>query len=249
MEIILKIIAGLTGLFGAFVFLSAILKGFDHKGITLGGLSYLLGGVASFYYVIWWPIVVGIVLALVIRKVYGEPDYNRAPDYVFVLSKEEAKDIEKIGEFILKFLKSDEVGRHILSNQTQIWAESGFLQKFCNETKLADPLTYNLVPWFMNHLRPKIQMLPNYSSQDFRQLASQLNDQSGKYLETAYQIAKKYNLDEKELRSNPSNYMNSLSIEDRTDFSFAIFADNIIHTELRALQYLFSWWNPIQNEG
>jgi hypothetical protein len=76
MEIVLKIFAGLTGLMGIFVFLTALVKSFSHKGMVLAGLSYLIGGFVSLYLVSWVPALTGIVVAIIIKKYLSEPDYS-----------------------------------------------------------------------------------------------------------------------------------------------------------------------------
>jgi hypothetical protein len=76
MEIVLKIFAGLTVILGSFIFLMALAKKFSHLGMTLAGLTYLLGGCLSLYINSWWPALIGIILAVIIRKIFGEPDYS-----------------------------------------------------------------------------------------------------------------------------------------------------------------------------
>lgn len=244
MEIVFRIFGGLTGLFGIFVLLTAMRKGFSHKGTTLSGLCYLLGGIGSFYFISWWPALLGIILTLFIRRILGVTDYVKTPDYGFALSKNETGDVEKVGKFILDFLKSDSIGKNLLNPETQQWAASGFISKFSFELKLGEPLTKNLVPWFMNYMRPKIQALSNYDPEEYNQLVRGLNDRSGRYLERTYQITTKYNIDDELFKSNTGGFLNSLSNEDKEKASYAIFADDITQTELRILQYLYSWWTP-----
>lgn len=246
MDIVLKIFAGLTGLFGASVLFAAFQKNFNHLGMTLGGFTYLVGGFFGLYLHSWWPAVTGIILAIIIRKIFGEPDYERSPDYGVALTKKETRDIEKVEKFIMTFLKSDPIGVHIFSDLAQKWAESGSLHKFSIEVDKAEPLTNNIFPWFMNRLRLKIQDLPAYTSDEFNQMVRFLNQSSGQYLETIYQITKKYELDIDQFRANPGEYLDMLSVEDGNVVLFAIFADIVVHTELRLLQYLYSWWNPVQ---
>jgi hypothetical protein len=76
MEVVLNIFAGLTGLLGIFVLLTTMVKRFSHKGMILAGLSYLIGGSLSLYLSSWMPALIGIILAIVIRKIFGEPDYS-----------------------------------------------------------------------------------------------------------------------------------------------------------------------------
>ena len=76
MDIVLKIYTGLTGLFGASVLLASFQKNFNHKGMTFAGLSYLLGGSFGLYFHSWWPAITGIIIAIIIKKIFGEPDYS-----------------------------------------------------------------------------------------------------------------------------------------------------------------------------
>ena len=76
MEIILKIFAGLTCLIGIFVLLAALAKNFNHKGMVLAGLSYLIGNALGLFIMSWVPALTRIVLAIFIRKYMGEPDYS-----------------------------------------------------------------------------------------------------------------------------------------------------------------------------
>lgn len=76
MEIALKIISSLTCLIGVIVLFAAIQKRFKHFGMTIAGLTYFISGILSLYYNIWWPAITGIIVAVVIRKKFGEPDYS-----------------------------------------------------------------------------------------------------------------------------------------------------------------------------
>lgn len=135
MEIILKIIASLTGLLGGFILFTTILKRFEHKGMALAGLSYLIGGLLSFIYLSWWPLIGGILIAVAIKRKYGEPNYERSPEYGFALTKSEVNDAEKVGLFVIAFLKSDSVGKNLLDEKFQKWAEQGFLKTYALEVE------------------------------------------------------------------------------------------------------------------
>jgi hypothetical protein len=243
-DIFLKIVASLTGLLGGFILLAAMLKRFEHKGMTLAGISYLLGGLLSLVYPNWWPLIIGILTAVVIRKKYGEPNYERTPEYGVALTKKEAKDAEKVGMFLIAFLKTDPIGKNLFDKKFQDWSETGFLKKFALETENKEPLTNNIVPWFMNYMRPKIGDLSKINSDEFNQLVKNLNEKSANHLETLFEITEKYNLSIEQVRFHVNFPSGSLPRDDQKLMYYSIFADNIIHTELRVLQYLYTWWNP-----
>ena len=54
MEIILYILIGLTGLLGIAVLISASKYNFKHWGLTLAGVSYLLGAFISYKTMTWY---------------------------------------------------------------------------------------------------------------------------------------------------------------------------------------------------
>jgi hypothetical protein len=243
MEIILKIFAGLTTLIGVFILLTAAIKRFHHIGMTLAGVSYLIGGLGCFYFNSWWTIILGISFAFFIRKRFGEPDFSQPFGMGSELPTRKELDDLKIGEIVITFLKSDKIGKNILSSEFQKMAEAGFLEKFSSDLNLEMPKTHNIVPWFMLYMKPKIKNLASYNSEEWNQILKGLSKLNGNYLEKIYQISTKYNINADLLKSNPENWLKMLNNDDRLEFSFAIFADVLLHTELRILEYLYSEWN------
>lgn len=73
MQTLLYILAGLSGIMGFFVLVSASKYNFTQLGLTLGGLSYLAAGLLSLNLSTWWPLLVGWFLAFVFRKLFGDP--------------------------------------------------------------------------------------------------------------------------------------------------------------------------------
>ncbi len=73
MQIVLYIIAGLSILMGLFILVTASKYQFKHLGLTLGGLTYLIGGLLSIKMLTWWPVIGAWVLAFGIRKIFGDP--------------------------------------------------------------------------------------------------------------------------------------------------------------------------------
>ena len=73
MQIALYIIAGLSMLMGVFILVTASKYQFKHLGLTLGGLTYLVGGLLSIFMLTWWPVIGAWVLAFGIRKIFGDP--------------------------------------------------------------------------------------------------------------------------------------------------------------------------------
>lgn len=73
MTTVLYILAGLSGAFGFFVLVTASKYNFRHLGLTLGGLSYIGGGLLTWKLMTWWPLVAAWILAFVIRKIFGDP--------------------------------------------------------------------------------------------------------------------------------------------------------------------------------
>ena len=72
MQIVLYIIAGLSILMGYFILVTASKYQFKHLGFTLGGLTYLIGGLISINMLTWWPVFGAWVLAFGIRKIFGD---------------------------------------------------------------------------------------------------------------------------------------------------------------------------------
>jgi hypothetical protein len=247
MDIVLKIVSGLIAIYGIFILYTSFLRRFDHLGMALAGIICFAGGNLSFYLNSWWIVLTTIVLVFITQKIFGEPDYGRSPDYGFVLSEKEVTDNKKVGEFILKFLKIDPIGKQLMNEDFQKLTSLGFLYRFSSELKLDEPVTNNLVPWFMVYMLPKIQSLPHYSQNDFNNLVIKKSDESGDYLEALYQIVKEYDIKKEELYT--SEFLNHLSDEDRVNAEYVMFAENIINTELRILQYLYSWWYPVDEKA
>ncbi len=72
MEIILYIVIGLTGLLGIGVLISASNYNFKHWGLTLAGLSYLLGAFISYKTMTWYAVIISWGLTFLIRKFFGD---------------------------------------------------------------------------------------------------------------------------------------------------------------------------------
>ena len=60
-------------LMGVFILVTASKYQFKHLGLTLGGLTYLVGGLLSIIMLTWWPVIGAWVLAFGIRKIFGDP--------------------------------------------------------------------------------------------------------------------------------------------------------------------------------
>jgi hypothetical protein len=72
MNLILKIVAGLTGILGLGVFMAAYQSKFRHIGFILASASYLGACYFSIENESWIPLVVGWVSAIVVRKIFGD---------------------------------------------------------------------------------------------------------------------------------------------------------------------------------
>lgn len=73
MQLILNILAILSGIMGYFILVTASKYNFKHFGLTLGGLSYIAGAILTWILMTWWPLVAGWLFAFVIRKIFGDP--------------------------------------------------------------------------------------------------------------------------------------------------------------------------------
>lgn len=71
MQILLYIAGGLSGIMGFFILIASFK--FRHLGLTLGGLSYLIGGFLAIYQSNWWFVMGAWILAFGIRKIFGDP--------------------------------------------------------------------------------------------------------------------------------------------------------------------------------
>lgn len=58
---------------GYYVLKAARQYEFRELGLTLGGLSYLLGGILTLIFVTWWPLLSGFFLAVIFRKIFSDP--------------------------------------------------------------------------------------------------------------------------------------------------------------------------------
>ena len=81
MDTILLIVGILCGLYGLFILFASLVKKFQHIGMTLAGICFLVGGLLCFYLNSWWPIVGAVVLTIIIRRAFGEPDYSKGNIY------------------------------------------------------------------------------------------------------------------------------------------------------------------------
>ena len=71
MKILLYIFDCLFGLMGVGLFSGYTAS--KHIGLLLGGVVFLGAAAASFYLVSWWPLLIGFVLALVLRLLGLDP--------------------------------------------------------------------------------------------------------------------------------------------------------------------------------
>ncbi len=76
MLILLYILAGLSLIMGSLILVAAYEYDFIHLGLTLGGLSYIIGGLLTIKLFSWWPLIGGWLATFVIRKVFDDPTKN-----------------------------------------------------------------------------------------------------------------------------------------------------------------------------
>jgi hypothetical protein len=72
MQVLLYTISGFSILMGLFILVKASKYQFKQLGLTLGGLTYLIGGILSIKMLIWWPVLGTWILSFGIRKIFGD---------------------------------------------------------------------------------------------------------------------------------------------------------------------------------
>lgn len=73
MQIVFYILTSLMAIGGVGILVSASQNSFRYLGLTLGGLTYLISAIIAFFLNSWWPLLIGFLLSLVIRKIFGDP--------------------------------------------------------------------------------------------------------------------------------------------------------------------------------
>ena len=76
MTLLLYVVAGLFIAFGLVTGLIFASQRPLYVGPILGGLCYLIGGMAAIYYLSWWPLLVGFGLVWLVRLRGGDPGYH-----------------------------------------------------------------------------------------------------------------------------------------------------------------------------
>ncbi|MEQ9220947.1 MAG: hypothetical protein RLO17_23030 [Cyclobacteriaceae bacterium] len=241
MEILYYILAALMSLFGLTVLIAASKYQFQHLGLTLGGLAYLSGGLLTGYLLTWWPLISGFILAIIFKKLFGDPSETVKNEY-FELSKSIVKDPAKLGELLMDEIKNDPICKQLFNKHYVQLAENGFLLKFSQDNLNEEPFTTNLVPWFLDRLRRDLSEQADSTKEDFLELINNLKKKDAQYLELVYQIVDKYNLKTYDLKEIYSQHLSKFSTDDRMSIEYGLFADLLLTGELRILEYVYQKW-------
>ncbi len=73
MNIVYYVLGSIFLLMGYYILKAASIYKFRELGLTLGGMSYLIGGCFVFLTTSWIPLVSGFLLAGVFKKIFGDP--------------------------------------------------------------------------------------------------------------------------------------------------------------------------------
>lgn len=77
MTIFLYVIAGGFILYGASIALAFMGADRFQVSLLLGGSAFVLGGIMAINETAWWPLPAGFSIALIVRKVFGDPGFER----------------------------------------------------------------------------------------------------------------------------------------------------------------------------
>jgi len=158
------------------------------------------------------------------------------------LTREQANDRLKIGEYVLSFLKEDVFCKELMSDYFQQWASNGFIESFCKIHFNQVPESINFIPWFMNRVFMDISSLQNSSKDEFQKVVNILDKLDASYLELIYQITKKHQIDPDDFKKNLKEHLNKLDKAEASQVLFAFFSDGILHSEVIILNSVYENW-------
>jgi hypothetical protein len=72
MEILLIVVATLSMLYGLLLFIASSQNKFEHRGLLLGSIIFFTGGLLGILSYSWWIVAGGILMPLIIRRIFGE---------------------------------------------------------------------------------------------------------------------------------------------------------------------------------
>jgi hypothetical protein len=73
MNVFFTIITIVSAIIGLGTIYTASKTSYKKGGLMLGGISYLLGAIIAFIFSSWWPLLIGFVLAWIVRFFGGDP--------------------------------------------------------------------------------------------------------------------------------------------------------------------------------
>lgn len=157
------------------------------------------------------------------------------------------KDLDNkalVGDFLLFFITNDPFVKELKDPWVQNWInEAGLLDIFCRVFLKTEPVTKNIIPWFMLRVSTDLFLLKDVSKEEFKKFIDMLVEKDAISLERCYQLNKKYTINSEKIKTDIRDTLKSITDKnDRADFMIYFFSDAILNSEVRILSWCYEEW-------